>query len=247
MTDASPFTSKTLSFLRAIERHNDREWFRAHAEEYESHVKRPMLAAIARIGEEFRVMAPELMADPKKSLYRIWRDTRFSADKRPLKTNVAAVFPHRRGNRHTSAGLYFEIAPKWVFAGGGIYSPDRSDLVKIRQRIAEEPLAFRRLATERRLQTIGGVQGERLTRVPRGFPADHPAAEYLRLKHYLGYREWPPEFATSNRFWREILGTFAAVMPLVRYLNETIGVANRTTSSELRRTSAERRTTNDER
>jgi uncharacterized protein (TIGR02453 family) len=224
VTHGSPFTHKTLSFLRALTRNNDREWFRAHAAEYESHVKRPMIAAIERIGDEFRVMAPELMADPKKSLYRMWRDTRFSADKRPLKTNVAAVFPHRLGTRHSSAGLYFEIAPKWVFAGGGIYMPERGDLVKIRQRIANEPQVFARLARERRLHAIGGVQGERLSRVPRGFPADHPAADFLRLKHYLGFREWPPDFATSNRFWPELLGTFTAVMPLVRFLNETIGV-----------------------
>jgi uncharacterized protein (TIGR02453 family) len=240
---ASPFTSKTLAFLRALTRNNDREWFRAHAVEYESHVKAPMLLAIARIGEEFRVLAPELMADPKKSLYRIWRDTRFSADKRPLKTNVAAVFPHRLGTRHSSAGLYFEIAPKWVFAGGGIYMPEPGDLLKIRQRIASEPQKFHRLVSAERLQAIGGIQGERLTRVPRGFPADHPAAEYLRLKHYLGYREWPPDFATSANFWPELLATFAAVMPLVRYLNETIGVGERTTNSEQRTTSSERRTT----
>jgi uncharacterized protein (TIGR02453 family) len=224
VTDASPFTPRTLSFLRALNRNNDREWFRAHAEEYESHVKRPMVAAIERIGREFQTMAPELMADPKKSLYRIWRDTRFSADKRPLKTNVAAVFPHRQGTRHSSAGLYFEISPKWVFAGGGIYMPDRGDLVKIRQRIADEPAAFRRLATEPALHAIGGIQGDRLTRVPRGFAADHPAAEYLRFKHYLGFREWPPELAIGTAFWPELLGTFAAVMPLVRYLNDTIGV-----------------------
>jgi uncharacterized protein (TIGR02453 family) len=229
VAETSPFTSKTLTFLRALTRNNDRDWFRAHAAEYESHVKRPMLLAIARIGEEFRVMAPELMADPKKSLYRIWRDTRFSADKRPLKTNVAAVFPHRLGTRHSSAGLYFEIAPKWVFAGGGIYMPEPGDLAKIRQRIALEPQQFRRLVTAERLQAIGGIQGERLTRVPRGFPADHPAAEYLRLKHYLGCREWPPDFATSESFWPELLGTFAAVMPLVRYLNDTIGIGKKTT------------------
>ncbi len=224
MTAASPFSAKTLTFLRALARHNDREWFRAHADEYESHVKGPMRLAIARVGEEFRVLAPELMADPKKSLYRIWRDTRFSADKRPLKTNVAAVFPHRLGTRHSSAGLYFEIAPKWVFAGGGIYMPERGDLVKIRQRIATEPQKFRRMVTEGPLKAVGGIQGDRLTRVPRGFPADHSAAEYLRLKHYLGSREWPPEFATSKNFWPELLATFRAIMPLVRYLNETIGV-----------------------
>jgi len=237
MITATPFTAKTLAFLRALMRNNDRAWFRAHAGEYESHVKTPMLVAIARIGEEFRSIAPELMADPKKSLYRIWRDTRFSADKRPLKTNVAAVFPHRLGSRHTSAGLYFEIAPKWVFAGGGIYMPERADLVKIRQRIAGDPETFRRLATEGTLRTVGGLQGERLTRVPIGYPADHPAAEYLRFKHFLGYREWPPEFATSDQFWPELLGTFKAIMPLVRYLNDAIGVGSegRGTRDERRR------------
>ena len=227
MIQSSPFTEKTLAFLRALARNNDRDWFRAHGEDFESHVRRPMVVAIERIGEEFREIAPELMADPKKSLYRIWRDTRFSADKRPLKTNIAAVFPHRQGTRHSSAGLYFEISPKWVFAGGGLYMPERADLFKIRKRIAEDPQVFRRLATETRLQEIGGVQGDRLTRVPRGFPADHPAADYLRLKHYLGFREWPPEFATSERFWPELLATFTAVMPLVRYLNESIEIGGR--------------------
>ena len=223
MTTGSPFTAKTLTFLRALARNNDRAWFRAHNDEYEAHVKAPMLLAVARIGEELQSMAPELMADPKKSLYRIWRDTRFSADKRPLKTNIAAVFPHRLGSRHTSAGLYFEIAPKWVFAGGGIYMPERGDLLKIRQRIAADPDGFHRLV-KGSLQTVGGVQGERLTRVPNGYPSDHPAGEYLRFKHFLGYREWPPELATTDQFWPELLTTFKAIMPLVRYLNEAIDV-----------------------
>jgi uncharacterized protein (TIGR02453 family) len=224
VAESAPFTPETLAFLRALARNNDRDWFRARADEYDLHVKRPMRAVIERLGEEFRQLAPELMADPKKSLYRIWRDTRFSPDKRPLKTNIAAVFPHRLGNRHTSAGLYFEISPKWVFAGGGIYMPERADLIKIRARIAADPGEFRRLASAAPLRRIGGVQGDRLTRVPRGYAADHPAKEYLRLKHFLGFREWPPELATSPRFWPAMLATFSAVMPLVRYLNEAIGV-----------------------
>src|SRR4029453_11846717 len=142
-------------------------------------------------------------------------------------TTGAACCPRRLGRRHSSAGLYFEIAPKWVFAGGGIYMPEPGDLAKIRQQIASEPQQFRRLVTAERLKAIGGIQGERLTRVPRGFPTNHPAAEYLRLKHYLGYREWPPAFATSDAFWPELLGTFAVVMPLVRYLNDTIGIDKR--------------------
>ena len=241
MAASAPFTSDTLAFLRALARNNNRDWFRARADQYERHVKRPMAAVIERLGEEFRELAPELMADPKKSLYRIWRDTRFSPDKRPLKTNIAAVFPHRLGNRHTSAGLYFEISPKWVFAGGGLYMPERADLVKIRAHIASGPGEFRRLASARPLKKIGGVRGDRLTRVPRGYAADHPAAEYLRLKHFLGFSEWPPELATSPKFWPELLATFSAVMPLVRYLNDAIGVGARgrdkttTTSQEAKR------------
>jgi uncharacterized protein (DUF2461 family) len=206
--ETAPFTAATLRFLRALKRNNDRNWFNAHREDYEAHVKTPMAAAIERLGVEFQQFAPDLMADPKRSLYRIWRDTRFSADKRPLKTNVAAVFPHRRGTRHTSAGLYFEISPAWVFAGGGLYMPEPPALQRIRAHIAGDPRRFGRL-------------------VPRGFASDHPAAEYLKYKQFLGFREWPPELMTSPRFWPELVGTFRAVAPLVAYLNDAMGVGER--------------------
>ena len=119
MSATAPFTPATLTFLRALKRNNNRAWFLERKADYERDVQRPMQLVIERLGREFESFAPEQMADPKKSLYRIWRDTRFSGDKRPLKTNVAAVFPHRRGTRHTSAGFYIEIEAKWVFAGGG--------------------------------------------------------------------------------------------------------------------------------
>ena len=95
MPATAPFTPKALAFLRALKRNNRREWFHERRDEYEQLLRRPMMAVIEGFGHEFRRFAPDLMADPKKSVYRIWRDTRFSADKRPLKTNVAAVFPHR--------------------------------------------------------------------------------------------------------------------------------------------------------
>jgi len=90
-----PFTPKTLAFLRALKRNNDREWFKARKDDYEQHVREPMIMLLARLADDFRRFAPELVADPKVSLYRIYRDTRFSADKTPLKTNVAAHFPNR--------------------------------------------------------------------------------------------------------------------------------------------------------
>ena len=152
MAEQAPFTRKTLTFLRALKRHNDREWFQAHRDDYEMHVRAPMVLVIERLGREFRAFAPDLMADPKKSLYRIWRDTRFSADKRPLKTNAAAVFPHRRGNRHTSAGFYFEISEGWVWAGGGVYMPEPPALHRIRAAIAGDYEGFQAVATARPLR-----------------------------------------------------------------------------------------------
>jgi uncharacterized protein (TIGR02453 family) len=219
-----PFTPGTLTFLRSLKRHNDRAWFHAHKAEYEANVKGPMVAVIERLGREFRSFAPDLMADPKKSLYRIWRDTRFSEDKRPLKTHLAAVFPHRRGARHTSAGLYLEVSAGWVFAGGGLYMPDPPSLHRIRTRIGEDVDAFRAVSNARALRRVGGLQGATLTRVPRGFPTDHPSAPFLKHKQFLAFQEWPPALMTSARFWPELLTTFRAVAPLVAYLNEAMGV-----------------------
>ena len=224
MAEHAPFTRKTLTFLRALKRNNDREWFQAHRDDYDIHVKAPMMLVIERLGREFRAFAPDLMADPKKSLYRIWRDTRFSADKRPLKTNAAAVFPHRRGNRHTSAGFYFEISAGWVWAGGGVYMPEPPALHRIRTTIAGDYEGFHAVATARALRAIGGLHGETLTRVPRGFRSDHPAAGYLKYKQFLGFHEWPPELMTTAEFWPALLKTFRAIAPLVAYLNGAMGV-----------------------
>lgn len=225
MPATAPFSPKALAFLRALKRNNRREWFHQRRDVYEQLLRAPMMAVVERLGREFKIFAPDLMADPKKSLYRIWRDTRFSADKRPLKTNVAAVFPHRSGDRHASAGLYLEVSPEWVFAGGGLYMPDSQGLHRIRERIAEDPKTFARVVSAPALKKSGGLQGESLTRVPRGFPADHPAAGYLKMKQFLAWREWPPELATTPRFWTEVLTTFRATAPLLDYLNDALGVS----------------------
>ena len=224
MPATAPFTPDALAFLRALKRNNRREWFHERREEYERLLKAPMQAAIGRLGDEFRSFAPELMADPRRSLYRIWRDTRFSSDKKPLKTNVAAVFPHRLGTRHSSAGLYFEISPDWVFGGGGLYMPEPQGLHKIRTRIAENCAGFAKVAGSPAIAACGGLRGESLKRVPRGFPVDHPAADHLKRKQFLVWGEWPPELATSPEFWPELLRVFRATAPLVHYLNGALGV-----------------------
>lgn len=216
------FTPETLRFLRALKRNNDREWFKARKPDYEAHVRGPMIALLARLADDFRAFAPELVADPKISLYRIYRDTRFSEDKTPLKTHAAAHFPHRR-LRKAGAGLYLEVAPQWVWIGGGIYMPGTPELGAIRAHIDAHHRRLRRIVEAKAfIAAAGGLHGEQLTRVPRGFPKEHPAADYLRFRQFLAGREYPADFACSPRFYPELARVFRQVAPLVRFLNEPL-------------------------
>jgi uncharacterized protein (TIGR02453 family) len=216
---ASPFTRKTVAFLRALKRNNDREWFKARKAEYETHVRGPMIGLLARLAEDFSAFAPELVADPKVSLFRIYRDTRFSNDKTPLKTNAAAHFPNRK-LRKAGSGLYLEVAPRWVWIGGGIYMPETQELAAIRAHIAEEHSRLRKIVEARSfVATVGKLHGEQLSRVPRGYPKEHPAAHYLRFRQFLAGREYPADFAYDDRFYPEVLRVFRQIAPLVRFLN----------------------------
>ena len=219
----SPFTIRTLRFLRALKRNNDREWFRARKARYEADVRQPMIELLARLERDFRSFAPEFVAEPKVSLYRISRDPRFSADKTPLKTHVSAHFPMRGLPKGEGGGLYLEIAPAWVWMGGGLYMPSNPQLHAIRSHIAETHPRLHRLVTAPAFRrTVVSLDGERLSRVPRGYAKDHPAAHYLQFKQFLAGREFEAEFATSGTFYRELLATFRAVAPLVRVLNRAL-------------------------
>lgn len=217
------FTPKTLAFLRALKRHNDREWFKARREEYDAVVRRPMVAFIERFSEDFRDFAPELVASERASLYRIYRDTRFSADKSPLKTHIAAIFPWKGLPKHEGAGLYFHVAPGEVWAGGGMYMPQTAQLNRVRNHIAAHHRRFRAIVEPPSFRRrTGGLDGERLQRVPRGFPADHPAAEYLKYRQFLAGKEYPASFATSPRFYATLLALFREIAPLIAFLNEPL-------------------------
>jgi uncharacterized protein (TIGR02453 family) len=219
----SPFTKKTLSFLRALKRNNDREWFKARKDEYEMHVRGPMIDLLGRLAADFRTFAPELVADPRVSLYRIYRDTRFSEDKTPLKTHAAAHFPNRALGKSGGGGLYLEVAPTWVWIGGGLYMPETRELAAIRAHIDASHRTLRRIVENRTfVKTVGELHGEQLTRVPRGYPKDHPAAHYLRFRQFLAGREYPAEFAFDPKFYRELVTVFRQVAPLVHFLNTPI-------------------------
>lgn len=214
------FSRKTLNFLRALKRNNDREWFKARRDEYETHVRGPMIAVVERLAIDFRSFAPELIASPKQSLFRIYRDTRFSSDKKPLKTHEAAVFRTRQLPKPQGAGLYFDVAPRGVWIGGGMWRPEPAELVKLRAHIAETWPEIRDITRTRAFRSrFGDVAGEKMTRVPRGYPPDHPAAEFLKFRQFHAGEEFPASTAYSREGYPTLIATFKALMPLVRFLN----------------------------
>ena len=216
------FTPKTLSFLRSLKRNNDRAWFHERRDQYDTHVRAPMVAVIERLSVDMTSFAPEFAADLKSSLIRPWRDARFTDDKRPLKTHVAARFPHRVLGRSNGAGLYFEVAPGWVWIGGGMWSPETAHLHAIREHIAAHHDELDSIVRAPAFKKLGGLQGDRLTRVPLAFPKDHPAAHYLQFKQFMGSREESASFACRPDFYKHLLATFKTVVPLCRFINEPL-------------------------
>jgi len=216
------FTPKTLSFLRSLKRNNKREWFHERRDQYEQHCRQPMTVIVERLADDFRSFAPEMLADPKVSLFRQFRDTRFSDDKTPMKTHIAATFPNRKLGRMNGASFYFEVAPGWVWIGGGLWRPDASQLQLVREHIVENHRELDKIVTSPRFQKLGGLQGDTMTRVPRGFAKDHPAAAYLQHRQFMGYREEAAAFATTKDFYKQLRTTLETIMPLVRFLNEPL-------------------------
>lgn len=222
------FTPKSISFLRSLKRNNEREWFHARREQYDQHCRGPMLETIARLGDDFQKIAPEMLVDPKVNLLRPFRDTRFSGDKTPLKTHVGATIPNRVLGRMNGAGLYFEVAPAWVWIGGGLWRPDTSQLQLVREHVAANHKQLTKIVTSAGFKRLGGLQGDRMTRVPRGFAKDHPAADYLQYRQFMAFREEPAAFAHSRDFYKQLLWTFETVMPLLRFINEPLVEATKT-------------------
>src|SRR5436309_1789027 len=163
---APRFPPGTLKFLRGLTRNNRRDWFLAHRDDYETVVRAPMTAIIERLATDFRSFAPELVASPKLSLYRIYRDTRFSENKTPYKTHAAAVFPTRGLAKHEGAGLYFHVSPGEVWVGGGMYAPQMPQLLAVRGHIAANVRRLRTIVESPAFKRqVGQLEGERLQRV----------------------------------------------------------------------------------
>ncbi len=211
------FPKEGLDFLRALKRNNRRPWFQKRKPDYERYVKAPMVELVLALSRD---LPAEYVADPAKSIFRIYRDVRFSKDKSPYKTYVAAHFPARGLPRGVGAGLYFHISPEEVWIGGGLYAPTPQETLAVRTRIAERYRALGSLVQSPEFRKrFGELQGEKLTRVPRGFPCDHPAAEWLKHKQWIAGAELPPEAATAPKFYDTLVAHFRAALPLLRFLN----------------------------
>ncbi len=214
------FPPETRKFLRNLKRNNRREWFQPRKETFDEVVKTPMTELVLALGEAMRDFAPELNTDPKKAVYRIYRDTRFSKDKTPYKTWIAAVFSPRGFPKHSAAGAYFHIGPDEILTGGGIYSPGPPELRALRQHIgdgAEELRAILGSGTFRK--TFGEMSGERLKRVPKGFAPDHPAADLLVHKQFLAGTYLDPAVAETPMLYSQLVKVFKTMMPFLRFLN----------------------------
>jgi uncharacterized protein (TIGR02453 family) len=220
------FPEEALAFFCSLERNNRREWFQPRKPIFDEKVKRPMLELVAAINSEMQTFAPLHVTEPESAIYRIYRDTRFSQDKKPYKTHIAAYFPRRGLDRHTASGYYMGISHKEVAVGGGMYMPTPETLRAVRNHLAERHREFRKIVSAKNLRKLlGELHGDQLLRAPKGFPADHPAADLLRYKQFFVYVELPADLATSGNVYGEILKRFESMAPLVDFLNAPLAQA----------------------
>src|SRR5947208_6421748 len=231
------FTPASLAFLRGLARHNNKPWFEAHRESYENDVRAPMRALIEEMDVRLARLAPEITGDPKRSMFRINRDIRFSTDKSPYKTHAACWFRHLDASHKVggeadegSAGLYFHLQPGKSFVGAGIWMPPRPTLNKIRDAIAEDHRAVARVVENpRSRRRFGGLDdGAMLTRMAPGFGADHPAAKWLRYQSVSIGRELSDMQLPGAAVLRLVEAEFTLMMPLVRWLNSALGLRQAT-------------------
>jgi uncharacterized protein (TIGR02453 family) len=215
------FPKEGMAFLRALKKNNDREWFTPRKAEFEATVRQPTIDLVAAIHREMVRFAPQFIGEPVKSVYRIYRDTRFSKDKTPYKTYTSALLLRNGFDKYTgSAAFYFAISPGNIEVAGGIYTPDRDVLLAVRQHIADNYKQFlATYSTPKVKKLLGDLQGDSVSRVPKGFDPEHPAADLIRRKYYLLDTKLDPKIATTPKLFTELVSRLEAMTPFVEFLN----------------------------
>jgi uncharacterized protein (TIGR02453 family) len=211
------------AFFRSLKRNNRREWFQPRKHLFEQHVKEPMIELVTALNRDFAKFAPEFVSDPKKAIFRIYRDTRFSSDKTPYKTHIAASFARRGGERLAAGGFYFSVSHDNIEVAGGIYHPEPETMLVIRNHIAEHHQELRRLLADRKVRRLlGDLQGAALTRAPKGFDPAHPAIHLIKMKDWILDTTLDPALGTSPRLYKELVDRFRAMTPLIEFLNRPL-------------------------
>lgn len=213
------FSEDALKFLRQLRRNNNREWFMKHKPRYEQSIKEPMEALLGTLAIRLQAIDPDIVLEPRKAMYRIYRDVRFSADKTPYKTHVAAAFTFRGFDRKFDSAFYFHFSPDEFGIGGGLYMPTGQALKNIRNAIDRKPGELRRILSAKLFRDLyNEMEGERLTRVPQGFDRDYPEADLLRMKQFLCWKTMPPETIFEENFSDVLVQHIKAMCPFVKWL-----------------------------
>jgi uncharacterized protein (TIGR02453 family) len=217
------FSPGALKFLRGLVRHNDRDWFAERKTIYEQELKAPMLALIEEINGGLVDFAPEHIRPAQKCMFRIYRDTRFSADKTPYKKHISAWFARQGLEKKSGGGFYFHLSGKELIIAAGVYMPEREQLLAIRNHLVENHVEYRKLFEARKLRKImGEFDGLRLSRPPKGFPKEHPALDLVACRQWGVSASLPAETALQPTLRKEIVSRFRAAAPLIEFLNRPL-------------------------
>jgi uncharacterized protein (TIGR02453 family) len=223
----SYFSTATFAFLEQLAAHNEKAWFEAHKDAYETHVRGPALDYISSMAPLLADFAPEFRADGRKlggSLMRVYRDTRFSRDKTPYKTNVGIQFRHALGKDVHAPGFYLHLAPEECFLGVGCWHPEPDLLGRIRDRVAEQPERWRAVRDAPGFASHWQLVGDSLSRPPRGYAADHPEIADIKRKDFIGLAGLTRKECLGARLADLSAARFAAATPFMRFLCEAAGV-----------------------
>lgn len=221
------FRPETLQFLDQLANNNNRDWFNDNKSRYEEQVLDVALNFIQSMQDPLQKIAPRFTAIPKRmggSLMRVYRDTRFSKNKTPYKTNIGIQFRHERAKDVHSPGFYVHIDPEQVFLGAGMWRPDPESLAAIRRRIDAKQAEWKRAKADSKFRRHFRLAGESLSRPPRGFDKNHPMIEDIKRKDFIAVKDMQLADATHVRFQQKVETAFAAAEPHMRFLCKAVGV-----------------------
>ncbi len=209
-------------FFKELAANNERAWFEENKQRYKDVVLAPLSDFIAAMAPRVAKITKHIVCDPRPnggSMFRIYRDVRFAKDKSPYKTNAGVHFRHALGRDAHVPGFYMHFAPDEVFFGGGIWMPEPPALNKVRRAIADEPKSWKKVVDDRVFKTtFNGVEGEALSRPPKGFDAEHPYIGDIKRKSFFAMHQSSPKVAASPALLDEVEATFRAAKPLMQFV-----------------------------